>query len=245
MSFDIQINNIALKFDNALKTHPGFCVNFENNNTKLYGEDVLITCYDILKNKIDSSMLQIFLDVGANIGVFSCFFAKSFPNIEVHAFEPVKITTEYLAKNVNHNNLQNVVVNNFGLSDKKSKTIIKIPKNNCHMGLVTLSEKPLRFDEYDTEEIDVMSLDEYLGKNENYKNHLEIIFLKIDTEGWEYFVLLGGKNVIKQYHPIILIESNEINAKQCGISCECVFDLLKELGYTKFEKISHEDYLCE
>ena len=46
----------------------------------------------------------------------------------------------------------------------------------------------------------------------------EVDLIKIDTEGWEYFVLKGGKQTINKYRPIILMEFEEINMNQCGVT---------------------------
>ena len=41
--------------------------------------------------------------------------------------------------------------------------------------------------------------------------------MKLDTEGSELYILRGAKNMIMRDHPIMLIEYNETNMKQCGV----------------------------
>ena len=51
--------------------------------------------------------------------------------------------------------------------------------------------------------------------------------IKIDTEGHEYEVLLGSKNIIANFKPDIIFEIN----KKCAQNC---LDYLTEFGYSFF-----------
>ena len=42
-------------------------------------------------------------------------------------------------------------------------------------------------------------------------NNINISYIKIDTEGYEIFVLRGAKNLIKKFRPIIQMEWNNSN----------------------------------
>jgi len=54
----------------------------------------------------------------------------------------------------------------------------------------------------------------------------------MDTEGSEYDIIVGGKETIKKYKPIILLEYNAGNMSQCGHNMQELNDLFNELNYT-------------
>ena len=63
----------------------------------------------------------------------------------------------------------------------------------------------------------------------------KVDLIKIDVEGFEKHVLLGGLRTLKKHHPNILIEAwNEEKLKN-------ILDILLPLNY-KYKKISHIDY---
>lgn len=63
---------------------------------------------------------QVLLDVGANIGIYTCYAAKRCPGARVLAIEPVLTNFVRLCENVRLNNLENVTPLLLGFSDKTS-----------------------------------------------------------------------------------------------------------------------------
>jgi hypothetical protein len=62
--------------------------------------------------------------------------------------------------------------------------------------------------------------------------------MKIDVEGFEYFVLLGARNLILKYKPIIFIEIWDVNREK-------IFNLMSnEYGY-QLEWIEEQNYICK
>lgn len=72
--------------------------------------------------------------------------------------------------------------------------------------------------------IPVTTIDEFMQETPMDK----IDFLKLDTEGAEYSILLGGIETLKKYHPKILIEYHLFKDSQLRIKSE---GFLNELGY--------------
>jgi hypothetical protein len=63
-------------------------------------------------------------------------------------------------------------------------------------------------------------------------------FIRIDVEGHEYQCMLGLVNTIQKYNPVIMIEVHDSCPQQAD-----TFNLLYELNYTKYIKLSHCDYV--
>jgi FkbM family methyltransferase len=127
--------------------------------------------------------IRVVFDVGARADIE---YLKIKPNIELHSFEPAppffKELTENAAKTTGKGK---VFLNNFGLGDKKGVIDYDINRQAFWEGECPVNTKHVQ--------LPVETLDWYVKE---YKIK-RIDFLKIDTEGYDYKVLLGGKNAIK------------------------------------------------
>jgi FkbM family methyltransferase len=139
------------------------------------------------------------LDVGAHYGMYTLFFAKLTQG-QVYAFEPDLKAAHTLCNNVEKNSLTNVHVEKTALNDVVGEFTLR-----CHeMGDTGASLLPNRYsNESDLKEITVKTntIDKYCKENGVIPNGI-----KIDVEGAEASVITGALNVIKKYHPWILLE---------------------------------------
>ncbi|MES2122073.1 MAG: FkbM family methyltransferase [Chlamydiota bacterium] len=201
----------------------------------VWDKPLIEKCHAILKG-LDENF--VFLDVGAQTGSFS-LMAKYFPNSQWYAFEPIKEAADELIVNLALNGIQNAFVCNASVSDKSGWGTLKLPTDN-HWGLATMGNTPLRFHRHEERKVECITLDEFTQTHAIQR----VDFIKIDTEGWELFILKGGKDVIARNKPIILMEFNGTNMRQCGVSETEVCVLLEEMGY-QWELVSTEDILCK
>ena len=183
-------------------------------------------------NLIDKNKKFNIIDIGANVGLYS-LYAKHLPNSHFYSYEPFKFTYDLLNDNIKLNNITNVQTYNIGLSDKKGKTILNVCLSQD--GLNTMGANPLRFNDINPIEVEIDTLD-----NIFYNNNINVDFIKIDTEGYEYNILKGGEKTIKKYKPIIQLEFNETNMRQCNIRPEQLLNYINELGYKQHNLISEE-----
>lgn len=71
------------------------------------------------KKFIQKHQLQVFLDIGANFGLYSVLLADESEMLEVHAFEPLPRNTHQLGANLYLNSLdQRVQIHAYALSDQ-------------------------------------------------------------------------------------------------------------------------------
>lgn len=173
---------------------------------------------------------DIIFDVGANFGWYSVVFGKNIgPGGSVHAFEPLLSVIEDLKNNIKLNNLQNIVVNFFGLSNTNTRSKIYVPKI---YGTAFASLRRLNYDQ-NCDEITIFlkTLDDYCQNRKINK----IDFIKIDVEGAEALVLNGGKNIFAgPDKPLMLIEINDL-VKNFGFSRSDVVGLIRDFGYEVYE----------
>ena len=176
------------------------------------------------------------IDIGAQSGLYS-LYAKFLPNTTFYSFEPFLDTYNLLNDNLKLNNITNVNTYNIGISNTKGITKL----NTCikHNGLHTMGEKPLRFNDIKSVEINTDTLD-----NLFYSKNIPVHFIKIDTEGWEYYILKGGELTIKKYKPIIQLEYNKTNMKQCNVTEIMLNNLLEYYGYYEKSMAQEEKLFC-
>jgi FkbM family methyltransferase len=142
------------------------------------------------------------IDVGAQTGCFS-LLSKFCPNSRWYAFEAIQEAADILNNLLVANEIHNVSVYPIAVSNEPGFAALKLPSDS-HWGLSTLGADPKRFNEYTTRSVECIDLDTFVEKEKINK----VDFIKIDVEGWELFVLQGGKEMIKRDKPIILMEFN-------------------------------------
>ena len=179
---------------------------------------------------IDKTTNYNIVDIGAQVGLYT-LFAKYLPESTFYSFEPFSITYNLLNENVKLNNLNNVNTFNLGISDKEGVCVLNTSLS--HNGLHTMGDKPLRFNDIEAVNVKTTTLDMFFDE-------IPVHYIKIDTEGYEYFILKGGKNIIAKYKPIIQLEWNVTNMEQCNVSENMLTDLLGELGYVQIGFVEEE-----
>lgn len=145
---------------------------------------------------------DIFIDIGANIGLMSLLGATKVGNSgAVYAFEPVPDTFNLLQTNLSINQSHNIYAFNFGLGSAKGEgTIYKYPDNR---GMNTFVKREVSAQV--STNVPIHTLDSFL-KDLNVN---EVKMLKIDVEGWELEVLKGSMELLSSGNaPILAIEYN-------------------------------------
>tara|TARA_B100000963_G_scaffold357254_1_gene378992 strand:- start:735 stop:1394 length:660 start_codon:yes stop_codon:yes gene_type:complete len=171
----------------------------------------------------------IIFDIGSNLGMFSEVLLDIYPNIQIHAFEPVKEYYEYSIKKLELPK-NNVKINNFGLSNKSEEKYIFIDSkentNNPGWNTYIQEKTQQKMNKIKTK---LKTLNEYCLDN----NITQIDFIKIDTEGFEAYVLDGFLDTLKilEKKPYMLIEIGWGSKHPHFNFSKKIFDELYKLGY--------------
>ncbi len=161
------------------------------------------------------------IDVGANIGLHTVRFSKMFKS--VHAFEPTSINYECLEKNTA--TLQNVHLNKFGLGAAASRESIKLPTDSNNCGGFSIVDWQNYSQEFLEETIEIKTLDSL---------KLAPDLIKIDVQGFDLNVLMGGKNTLTKFKPVVIVEAeskkikNEIRAFLTSLKFELATEVRKD-----------------
>jgi FkbM family methyltransferase len=167
---------------------------------------------------------DVFLDVGANIGYFSLLVAKTEPAAKVFAFEPSSHAFEKLEKHIKDNDLKNIVAINAAVGENDETGILFLADAD-NEGMSSLKE-PENYSGK-KQEIKIISPDNWF-----IRSGLEIIsIIKIDVEGSELAALKGMKNIIAEFHPLIVTEINPQTLSLFGLKKEDIFRFIYGFRY--------------
>jgi FkbM family methyltransferase len=182
---------------------------------------------------------DVFVDIGTNIGLFSLMASKIVGEEgKVLCFEPAPITFSRLNENVKLNDFKNIDIRNLGLSDKQGELTFYI-SNNGHDAWNSFA--PSQDNKLESSiQVPVSTLDIELINID--KNKIKLV--KIDVEGWEKFVLFGGKDFLVSFNPIVMVEFTEANTFNAGYPVYEIYDIMQDLGYVWY-RISKGELIKE
>ena len=163
---------------------------------------------------------RVAIDIGANLGMMSARMVKDFEF--VHAFEP--LFGEHLRKNVHADNIKTY---DYAVGDKPDTVTMRI--GVYHSGGSNIISNESKDSNQVYKDVQVVTIDQYELNN--------VDFIKIDVEGYEWYVLQGCKNTIDKNKPVLLVEVKKDNPNRNDI-----FKFMKDFGY-KFIFVGKEDCL--
>jgi FkbM family methyltransferase len=173
-----------------------------------------------------------FIDVGANMGVYSMFASRLVGNSgTVVALEPSTRDFQRLAFHVGLNNLERVRCFHVAASDDNGQAPLKVATNQ-HSGHNTFGAFAWPNIELAAEEIvQTRRLDALVSEQ-----RLERVDLvKIDVEGHELRALKGAVETLARFRPRILIEVFNDALRAQGTTAAEILAFLREKGYTLHE----------
>jgi FkbM family methyltransferase len=147
---------------------------------------------------------DIFIDVGANIGLMSLFASTKVGDTgKIYAFEPEPDIFQILMQNIDLNNFQNIELHMKALGSKTESGRISLAFEDIR-GSATLSKSD---SDSHGKDIEMIPLDVFINKN-----RIRIVkMIKVDVEGWELEVLKGGTNLLcSDNAPILCVEYNKL-----------------------------------
>jgi FkbM family methyltransferase len=163
---------------------------------KVIGQRIALGKFEKYETALMMSQIgknEVAVDVGANIGYYTMLLAQRAK--KVYAIEPDREIFGILKKNVEENNLKNVVLVNAAAGDQKGR--IKFYKNeeNDGDGRVVKSQNG-KFVGF----VNCLRLEKIL------QNEQKISLIKVDTQGYEPAVIAGAKKIIEKDSPVLFLE---------------------------------------
>ena len=136
----------------------------------------------------------VMFDIGACFGTYS-FITLFNPGLQVQAFEPFPKMIEYMKDIIRLNDIPNITVNEFGLSDKERKCDMEFGsgfrRSELNLNVGTTNIRP------DTD-------GNYIFRPLDSLNIQKLDLVKIDVEGHEMEVLNGAAETLTRCKPVYI-----------------------------------------
>jgi FkbM family methyltransferase len=182
-----------------------------------YEEEQIASCARLIRN----NDIEIFLDVGANIGLYSVMINHLASPSETHAFEPVRRNFHQLCGNLFVNELSyRVTPHCLALSDEKGEATIHVDPTSTGVSRLSLEDGGRASEVFTEQEtIELARLDDlfhWQGRR---------LFIKIDVEGHELPALRGMQRILRDNLVILQVEAF------AGEPTEALAALMREFDY--------------
>jgi FkbM family methyltransferase len=155
------------------------------------------------------------VDVGAHVGLWSRVFSRMFT--KVTAYEPMPQCRECFAQNIRREDGARVTLHDCALGNEHGDIYFRYKSTNSGITHVVPKDAPgwngfakvNRLDDYRLTHVD---------------------FLKIDCEGYELHVILGGEETIQRWKPTIIVEQKPGTPQRYGLDQLGAVKLLQSWG---------------
>ena len=168
---------------------------------------------------------SIVFDVEANIGYYTLLFAKlAGPTGTVHAFEPTSYAFRRLSRNValNPGLVSTLALNNVGLLARPIERDEAIESQFSQRRPAYSRRESIRF----------TTIAEYCET----RGIGSIDFLKVDVDGYDEEVVVGGREILERTQPVVLGEFCDRVLRDHGTSLEGYVHLYESLGSGRYVK---------
>lgn len=162
----------------------------------------------------------VMIDAGANIGAISLPVAQK-SNTTIWALEPGKRIFEALQKNIALNKTGNVHAVNAALSFENGEApFYESDRVHGWSGLVKIGS-------FEVQQTQTVRLDDFCHRQQI----AQINVLKLDVQGWEYFVLQGAGDLLDGRIKNIIFEFEWWAEENAGLTPGAAQEFLLEKGY--------------
>ena len=151
---------------------------------------------------------KLAIDVGAHVGLWSMHMTRAFDRVA--AFEPISSHRECFLRNVVQTNVE---LFPYALGDAPGEvrlTVSEFSSGDSHIS------------EDGDHRSEIRTLDSF--------GFLDVGLIKIDTEGYELFVVRGAEQTIRRDRPVIVVEQKPNKAATFGLNETGAVELLISWG---------------
>lgn len=182
------------------------------------------------KAYIEKCGVDLIIDVGANVGQYGLDSRKLGFTGRICSFEPLSMAFLILANRAKND--FNWEVYNYALGEKQEELEINVSGNSHSSSILNIMDLHTNAEPSSTyigsEKIKVNKLDSIFN---SIKKDCNEIYLKIDTQGYESFVLAGAQNSLKKINTIQL-EMSIQPLYQGQMMFDELYNNLRNQGYT-------------
>ena len=226
------------------QTHKYIVDRYQKNFIELDGRKMYLDEKDSLKLSIKDfspalvkfwksvvSKGDIVIDLGANIGFFTCLFAQLVGETgKVYAFEPGPDNCKLIRKNLEVNGYKNVVLEQKAVSNKSGKIKLYFSYSSVDHQIYETDEKR------DSIDIDCITLDDYFSEMD-----VSINVIKSNIQGSDCAGIQGAEKIIKNSKNLnyMSVEFDPDNLRSFNSDPEEFLDILLKMDYKLYDILAY------
>jgi FkbM family methyltransferase len=204
----------VLKRDNFLRLPTGLPIWLPKENH--FSSDLFVTNCNIDwgAESVLSKYLEkdgVFLDIGAHMGYYSLYMLPLVKS--VYAFEPDPRAREWLTRNLSPYSNATIVPAAVGAHSGRATYVLSSDPETSHLSSGVVREGNVL-------EVDIVTIDEFVARF-----NLRVTAMKIDVEGFDFDVVVGALQTLRDQAPLVLTEAKPEDR---------LFQLISILGYRVF-----------
>jgi FkbM family methyltransferase len=152
---------------------------------------------------------SVFLDIGANIGLYTFWLKRQRPDLKILAYEPEPNAYQCLKKTIEANALNNIFLFNQAVAKEVGEA--SLFRSNLNAGGHSLSQNS---EDKSIHNAIKIKLGPIQLKHLKQLNIEKVNVIKIDVEGAEESAIDGLEEIIKNFRPVILCECSTLQIAQ-------------------------------
>jgi FkbM family methyltransferase len=186
-----------------------------------------------MMSKITDPQQTTLYDIGANIGAYSVILPTLAPGLTCHAFEPDLRNLAFLRANIIINGLeQRVAVSDVAVGDKSGTVQFLESRGGDLLNTGKSKVVSKTSDHVNLRTVKKVAIDEIMATAGRK------ILMKIDVEGYEFDVLNGMRQTLRDNDCHMVIEIFQENLSKCDA-------FMESLGYRRTMSFGSDDWAYE
>lgn len=189
---------------------------------------------------------DVLIDAGANVGFHTALGAGFVGKTgSVYAFEPVPEYFGKLKKLAEANKAYHIVCVPCALGETSGSAQmyqLRTHRGARSFGTGSMFKGWLSNEQAEaTLEVPIMRLDDYVGEHDLKK----VALLKVDVDGFEFPLLKGAKNFLREQSPVIICEISHPVYARLGCTVNDLLDYMARLSYFPFDMVNLKKQLTK
>lgn len=180
----------------------------------------------------------VFIDIGANYGLFSLLAARRMPRGHVFSFEPNPNTFSIFLENIKLNDAKNLTPFKLAIGQEDKSLWLSHDPRHSGRSRVQKETSDIRIEKIGAEKMSDLLAGKIPGD--------ATVTVKIDVEGYEMTVLQCLAKTL--FFPLVrhlIVEIDEDYLLSYGTSGKDIYDLLESLGFTPRTGRGHSEHYDE
>jgi FkbM family methyltransferase len=212
---------------------------YDLNSINVYKRGGIIDSYVSLnKSWFRDLKIDVVLDIGANVGKYAATIRAVLPKAKIYCFEPIPDCASQIRKLMKGDS--NLTICNYGLGSEDKDLFLNVNEHSPSSSFLEMSDEHKAAFPF-TEDSKKISLKVKRLDDLDLQLHDKNVFVKIDVQGFEKEVILGGKNTFSNVKAIVVELSFSELYKGQSLFSE-INEMLVNLGFKFCGILSQMDH---